>query len=230
MQGGRRLRPERGRAMNRRVLFLLAFLLLPVAAFARGGHGAHHPAPGKTVHVHDYYRKDGTHVQSYDRSAPRSKAGGELPSREAHAKSENSKTCLSGTTPTLCNHSLLTPDELAQAQSAERRENLKTCLTGTTSTLCDHSLLTPEEVEQVHTAETRETRESQSPSTPQPPSASSHQTGHDYTNSQGQRVPSPTWTEKPPAGASAKCRDGSYSSSRSRRLTCSHHGGVARWL
>lgn len=33
-----------------------------------------------------------------------------------------------------------------------------------------------------------------------------------------------------PAGASAQCRDGTYSFSRSRRGTCSHHGGVARWL
>lgn len=33
-----------------------------------------------------------------------------------------------------------------------------------------------------------------------------------------------------PAGASAVCRDGTYSYSRSRRGTCSHHGGVSRWL
>ncbi|WP_343205931.1 DUF3761 domain-containing protein [Rhodanobacter sp. MP1X3] len=33
-----------------------------------------------------------------------------------------------------------------------------------------------------------------------------------------------------PAGASAQCRDGSYSFSMNHRGTCSHHGGVARWL
>jgi hypothetical protein len=33
-----------------------------------------------------------------------------------------------------------------------------------------------------------------------------------------------------PAGASAICSDGSYSYSRSRRGTCSWHGGVRRWL
>lgn len=33
-----------------------------------------------------------------------------------------------------------------------------------------------------------------------------------------------------PAGATALCRDGTYSYSRNRRGTCSHHGGVARWL
>jgi hypothetical protein len=33
-----------------------------------------------------------------------------------------------------------------------------------------------------------------------------------------------------PTGASAKCRDGTYSFSAHRRGTCSHHGGVAVWL
>jgi len=30
-------------------------------------------------------------------------------------------------------------------------------------------------------------------------------------------------------GATARCRDGSYSYSQNRRGTCSHHGGVAVW-
>ena len=51
-----------------------------------------------------------------------------------------------------------------------------------------------------------------------------------YTNSNGERVQSPTYYNSPPAGATALCRDGTYSFSRSRRGTCSHHGGVARWL
>jgi len=33
-----------------------------------------------------------------------------------------------------------------------------------------------------------------------------------------------------PSGASAVCRDGTYSYSARRRGTCSHHGGVAQWL
>lgn len=33
-----------------------------------------------------------------------------------------------------------------------------------------------------------------------------------------------------PEGASARCRDGTYSYSQNRRGTCSHHGGVAEWL
>jgi Protein of unknown function (DUF3761) len=34
----------------------------------------------------------------------------------------------------------------------------------------------------------------------------------------------------PPAGASAVCRDGTYSYSQHHSGTCSHHGGVAKWL
>lgn len=51
-----------------------------------------------------------------------------------------------------------------------------------------------------------------------------------YTNNNGYRVQSPTHYSSVPSGATAICRDGTYSFSRSRRGTCSHHGGVARWL
>ncbi len=34
----------------------------------------------------------------------------------------------------------------------------------------------------------------------------------------------------PPPGATARCRDGSYSYSQHHSGTCSHHGGVAVWL
>ena len=56
--------------------------------------------------------------------------------------------------------------------------------------------------------------------------------GRRYINSQGEWVPSPTRTAdgKPPEGATAHCRDGTFSFSRTRRGTCSHHGGVAEWL
>ena len=56
--------------------------------------------------------------------------------------------------------------------------------------------------------------------------------GPGYINSRGEWVPSPTRTpnDSPPAGASARCRDGTYSFSRSRSGTCSHHGGVSQWL
>jgi uncharacterized membrane protein YdfJ with MMPL/SSD domain len=55
--------------------------------------------------------------------------------------------------------------------------------------------------------------------------------GH-YRNIDGAVVHSPAHTDTgtAPAGAVAQCRDASYSFSAHRRGTCSHHGGVARWL
>jgi hypothetical protein len=55
-------------------------------------------------------------------------------------------------------------------------------------------------------------------------------TGRSYINVDGERVPSPIHSKSVPAGASAKCGDGTYSFSRHRRGTCSHHGGVSQWL
>jgi resuscitation-promoting factor RpfB len=51
-----------------------------------------------------------------------------------------------------------------------------------------------------------------------------------YVNSKGQTVKRPETCSGPPKGATAHCRDGSYSFSQSRRGTCSHRGGVAKWL
>jgi hypothetical protein len=58
------------------------------------------------------------------------------------------------------------------------------------------------------------------------------QTHDHYVNKAGQEVHAPAKSVdgKVPAGASAKCRDGSYSFSKSHRGTCSHHGGVTSWL
>jgi hypothetical protein len=55
--------------------------------------------------------------------------------------------------------------------------------------------------------------------------------GNDYyINSEGERVRRPVRSATAPAGATARCQDGTYSFSRNRRGTCSHHGGVAEWL
>jgi len=48
-----------------------------------------------------------------------------------------------------------------------------------------------------------------------------------YRNVDGNCVHRPSDS---PSGASAKCRDGSYSYSQHRQGTCSGHGGVAQWL
>ena len=54
---------------------------------------------------------------------------------------------------------------------------------------------------------------------------------HYYTNSDGQQVHSPAYSSGGvPVGATAMCRYGTYSFSQHRRGTCSHHGGVAKWL
>jgi hypothetical protein len=55
--------------------------------------------------------------------------------------------------------------------------------------------------------------------------------GH-YVNSSGNLVHSPAHTVsgQAPSGATAQCRDGSYSFSQHRSGTCSHHGGVNNWL
>jgi hypothetical protein len=64
------------------------------------------------------------------------------------------------------------------------------------------------------------------------PNEANLQTHGHYVNKAGQAVHSPAKAVdgKVPAGASAQCRDGSYSFSKSHRGTCSHHGGVASWL
>lgn len=51
-----------------------------------------------------------------------------------------------------------------------------------------------------------------------------------YVNKRGQTVKRPETCSTMPAGATAQCRDATYSFSRSKRGTCSHHGGVAKWL
>lgn len=51
-----------------------------------------------------------------------------------------------------------------------------------------------------------------------------------YINSRGNCVHRPVHASRAPVGASARCRDGTYSFSQSRRGTCSWHGGVAQWL
>jgi hypothetical protein len=48
-----------------------------------------------------------------------------------------------------------------------------------------------------------------------------------YKNSSGKCVHSPS---NDPSGATAKCRDGTYSYSQHASGTCSHHGGVGRWI
>jgi hypothetical protein len=53
-----------------------------------------------------------------------------------------------------------------------------------------------------------------------------------YVNRDGVVVHDPAHTVSGavPPGASAQCRDGSYSFSLHHSGTCSHHGGVSQWI
>jgi hypothetical protein len=85
------------------------------------------------------------------------------------------------------------------------------------------------------TAPAYELAPSQSPQQAQqtPPSHDDHlvESGS-YVDKAGNTVhrPAHTVSGNAPTDATAQCRDGSYSFSQSHRGTCSHHGGVARWL
>jgi hypothetical protein len=51
-----------------------------------------------------------------------------------------------------------------------------------------------------------------------------------YTNVDGNVIPGPQSAAAQPAGATAKCNDGTWSFSQHHQGTCSHHGGVAYFL
>jgi hypothetical protein len=65
--------------------------------------------------------------------------------------------------------------------------------------------------------------------TPDEADLSNHNT---YTNRDGNTVHAParSLSGKAPDGATARCRDGTYSFSRHHSGICSRHGGVASWL
>jgi hypothetical protein len=74
-------------------------------------------------------------------------------------------------------------------------------------------------------------QQSANPTSAQQPQAQPKCTNNGtYVNSKGETVKRPENCSSAPQGATARCRDGSYSFSRSHSGTCSHHGGVAKWL
>ena len=113
-----------------------------------------------------------------------------------------------------CNPSQLTDAEKAAVQQAAHQLNYNACLHRYVG--CDTSRLTDSE---------KATIGSQSTSTAVPNSSPRY-----YTNKDGQRVQSPTYYDKAPAGATAQCRDGTYNFSQHHQGTCSHHGGVVKWF
>jgi hypothetical protein len=113
-----------------------------------------------------------------------------------------------------CDPSKLTNEERTQVQQAENQRNFTSCLHGYSS--CDQSRLTDSQKDSLAKSPRSEPTEPVSPP-------------RYYTNSAGERVQSPTHSTTVPAGATAQCRDGTYSFSRNHRGTCSHHGGVSKW-
>jgi hypothetical protein len=63
---------------------------------------------------------------------------------------------------------------------------------------------------------------------PSPDAAAACSDSEHYANVSGHCVHRPIHAARRPAGASAQCRDGSFSFSEHHRGTCSHHGGVAQ--
>ena len=53
---------------------------------------------------------------------------------------------------------------------------------------------------------------------------------HTYININRNEVQAPTRYATAPEGATALCRDQTYSFSQNRRGTCSRYGGVEKWL
>ncbi|OSY37768.1 uncharacterized protein DUF3761 [Pseudonocardia autotrophica] len=68
------------------------------------------------------------------------------------------------------------------------------------------------------------------PQRPAPAAAPSCNSSSHYINSDGNCVQRPTQASSAPPGATAKCKNGSYSFSQNRSGTCSRNGGVAQWL
>jgi Protein of unknown function (DUF3761) len=65
-----------------------------------------------------------------------------------------------------------------------------------------------------------------------PPDEANLSNHNTYTNRDGNTVHAParSLSGNAPEGATARCRDGTYSFSRHRSGTCSRHGGVSDWL
>jgi hypothetical protein len=135
---------------------------------------------------------------------------------------QNYRNCINGYAS--CDLSQLNAAERARVQEASHQRNYNSCLHRYSS--CDPSKLDETEITSIAKARNPNvTADSH-----QTPSAASTTTPHYYTNKDGIKVQSPTHYDSPPSGATAQCADGSYSFSLNHRGTCSHHGGVARWL
>jgi hypothetical protein len=139
--------------------------------------------------------------------------------QQDHQKNYNN--CLHGYSG--CDPSRLTNDEKTQVREAAHQRNYNHCLHGYSG--CDTSALTETEKATISLSKSNSAAKG-----PQSSPSTIENKPHYYTNSDGQRIQSPTYSKTIPAGATAQCRDGTYSFSQHHQGTCSHHGGVAKWL
>ena len=160
----------------------------------------------------DHQRNYNNCLRGYASCDPSRLSEAEKPAVQQAAHQRNYNNCLRGYAS--CDPSRLFDSEKSAVQEAAHQRNYNACLHGYPS--CDTSRLTDTE---------RAATSSQSTTAAVPKSQPRY-----YTNKDGQRVQSPTYYDKAPAGATAQCRDGTYSFSQHRQGTCSHHGGVAKWL
>src|SRR5712692_8155371 len=144
---------------------------------------------------------------------------GERTQVQQAARQRNYSACLHGYAG--CDSSQLTDGEQTQVQQAGRQRNYNACLHGYAG--CNPAQLTASESAAVSAGAGASDADKTTPSQNTTPPRY-------YTNRAGQRVQSPTYSKTVPAGATAQCRDGTYSFSQNHRGTCSHHGGVSRWL
>ena len=149
-----------------------------------------------------------------------------VPTPATHAQQtppqQNYRNCINGYAS--CDLSQLNAAERARIQEASHQRNYNSCLHGYSS--CNLSKLDKTEIASISKAR----HPNVTADANQTPSTASRTTPRYYTNKDGVKVQSPTHYDSPPSGATAQCGDGTYSFSLNHRGTCSHHGGVARWL
>jgi Protein of unknown function (DUF3761) len=143
----------------------------------------------------------------------------ERPQVEQAAHQRNLYNCLHGYPD--CSQSKLTEAERPQVAQAAHRRNLYDCQHGYPG--CVPGSLSEDEKSKLKSSSTAAAGPGSTSAIPQNPP-------HYYTNKDGIRVQSPTYYNSQPAGATAQCADGTFSFSLNHRGTCSHHGGVSRWL
>jgi hypothetical protein len=111
----------------------------------------------------------------------------------------------------------------------------KTCTDGTTSTAtgkgaCSGHGGVQKASKTKAAAAPAATSTSAAPAATMPAAASAATPAVAKTSTATKSVPTATAGNTDPTGATAKCKDGTYSKSQHHSGTCSSHGGVAEWL